>query len=288
MFRVATLVGALMLMASLDFPRVYPLRPLPVTPLDGSLPSVSAPPDLFLTVTQGSKGKSDNAQTQSRFAIIRYVDGEYAHVVQPLPADKDGFRYTVGEPINSKQLHTLLMHGSAANPGDQVQITNIEFREKQIVISINGGTKKHFDLRQHLQISAPVPVTTVTPANAPANTYRIGAQLVLDFGKRVPNLTPDELKHDLSPFLDFGGEHSAAVNWVDTLPPEFRQAIKNRTAIVGMNHDMVLAALGRPDQKIREYDDNGHETEDWVYGHPPEKTTLVTFLGEKVIRVKSY
>ncbi|MFZ0638948.1 MAG: hypothetical protein WA020_08685 [Candidatus Acidiferrales bacterium] len=219
-------------------------------------------------------------------AIIRYVDGEYAHVVQALPADKSGFRYTVGQSIDPKQLRTALMRGSAANPGDQVQITNIEFREKEIVVSINGGTKKHFDLRQHLQITG-VPVTTITPVGAPPPA-RIGAELVLAFGKRVPDLSPDELKHALSPFLDFGGERSAAVNWVDTLPPEFQQAIKNRTAIVGMNHDMVLAALGRPDQKVREYDDDGHQTEDWIYGSPPEKTVLVTFLGDKVIRVKSY
>jgi hypothetical protein len=286
MSRLTSLAGALLLMACLDFPRVYPLRPQPVAPLDAALPTLSSPPDLFLTVAQSSNAKSNKAQTESRLAIIRYVDGEYAHVVQALPADKSGFRYTVGQSIDPKQLRTALMRGSAANPGDQVQITNIEFREKEIVVSINGGTKKHFDLRQHLQITG-APVTTVTPVGAPPPA-RIGAELVLAFGKRVPDLSPDELKHALSPFLDFGGERSAAVNWVDTLPPEFQQAIKNRTAIVGMNHDMVLAALGRPDQKVREYDDDGHQTEDWIYGRPPEKTVLVTFLGDKVIRVKSY
>lgn len=288
MSRLTSLVGALLLMACLDFPRVYPLRPQPVAPLDATLPTISSPPDLFLAVVQSSNTKSNKAQTESRLAIIRYVDGEYAHVVQPLPADKNGFRYTAGQPIDPKQLRTALMRGSAANPGDQVQITNIGFREKEIVVSINGGTKKHFDLRQHLQVGVSgVPVTTVTPVGA-APPSRIGAELVLAFGKRVPDLSPDELKHDLSPFLDFGGEHSAAVNWIDTLPPEFQKAIKNRTAIVGMNHDMVLAALGRPDQKVREYDDDGHQTEDWIYGRPPEKTVLVTFLGDKVIRVKSY
>lgn len=286
MFRLTSLAAALLLMACLDFPRVYPLRSQPVTPLDATLLANSSPPDLFLTVVQSSNGKSNKAQTESRLAIIRYVDGEYAHVVQPLPADKSGFRYTVGQSIDPKQLHTALMHGSAANPGDQVQITNIEFRDKEIVVSINGGTKRHFDLRQHLQITG-VPVSSITPVGAPPPS-RIGAELVLAFGKRVPDLSPDELKHDLSPFLDFAGQHSAAVNWIDTLPPEFQQAIKNRTAIVGMNHDMVLAALGRPDRKVREYDDDGHQTEDWIYGSPPAKTVLVTFLGDKVTRVQAY
>lgn len=289
MFRLTSLVGALVLMASMDFPRAYPLRPQVVSPLDAAFESTSTPPDIFLTVDQSSNSKGSKAQTQSRLAIIRYVDGEYAHVVQPLPAQRDGFRYAVGQPIDAKQLRSALIRGSAANPGDQVQITNIEFREKDIVISINGGTKGHFDLRQHLHVSmSGVPTTSVTPANTTAVQTKIGAELVLEYGKHVPDLTPDELKHDLSPFLNFGGEHSAAVNWVDTLPPQFQQAIKNRTAVVGMNHDMVLAALGRPDRKVREYDDNGHETEDWIYGHPPEKTVLVTFLGDKVIRVQSY
>jgi hypothetical protein len=289
MFRLTTVVSALMLMTCLNFSSVYPLRPQAASPLDAAFSGISTLPGIFLTVVQTSNTKADKSQMQSRLAIIRYVDGEYAHVVQPLPADKDGFRYNVGQAIDPKQLRTALMHGSAANPGDQVQITNIEFREKEIIVSINGGTKKHFDLRQHLQISMTgVPSTTVTPANDPAVQVRIGAELILAFGKRVPDLSPDELKHDLSPFLNFGGEHSSAVNWIDTLPPEIQKAIKNRTAVVGMNHDMVLAAMGRPDQKFREYDDNGHETEDWIYGHPPEKTVLVTFLGDKVIRVKSY
>ena len=287
MFRITTLAGALLFMAFLDFPRLYPPQPPPVAPAEAAFAGLSSPPDLFVVVGQNSNGKPDKAQTEARLAIIRYVDGEYAHVVKPLPSQKDGFRYTVGQAIDTKQLRLALMRGSAANPGDQVQITDIQFRQREIVVSINGGTKGHFDLRQHLHVSMTgVPVTTVTPVGG-AGPALIGAELILAFDQRVPDLTPDELKHDLSPFLDFGGEHSAAVNWIDTLPPAFQQAIKNHTAVAGMNHDMVLASLGRPDQKFREPDDNGHETEDWVYGHPPEKTVLVTFLGDKVIRVKS-
>lgn len=239
---------------------------------------------------ENSSKKSKDANQEARFAIIRYVDGEYAKVVQPLPSEKHGFRYKVGQQIDVNKLHSALAYGSAANPGDQVQITDIEFHAKEIVVSINGGTKEHFDWRKHIHIGmggAPVTATSTTPANQSAT--RIGAELVLDFEQGVPKqLTPDQLKQDLSPFLDFSNQRSAAVNWIDTLPPQFQQGIKNHSAVVGMNHEMVLAALGRPDQKIRETDDDGHETEDWIYGHPPEKTTLVTFLGDKVIRIKSY
>jgi hypothetical protein len=101
-------------------------------------------------------------------------------------------------------------------------------------------------------------------------------------------MSPDDVKHDLSGLLDFSKQHSATVNWVETLPPQFQQAIKDHTAIVGMDRDMVIAALGRPDHKVRERDPNGDETEDWIYGTPPAKTVFVTFSGDKVIRVKEF
>lgn len=287
MFRLTSLAAALALLACMDFPRISLLPQQSAAQLDAAFSSVSSPPDIFVTAGQSSKAKSGTPQAKAQLAIIRYVDQEYARVVQPLPSQKQGFRYSVGKPIDPGKLRSALARGSAANPGDQVQITNIVFREKEVIVSVNGGTKKHFNWRQHVQVSmSGVPMATSSPTTSAS--AQLGADLVLDFGGRVPNLTPDQLKNDLSPFLIFGSAHSSAVNWVDTLPPEFQKAIKDHTAIVGMNHDMVLAAMGRPDQKVREYDDNGRETEDWIYGHPPEKTMLVTFLGDKVIRVKSY
>lgn len=287
MLRLTVLIAAVMLISYLDVARTNLIRPPADFPATAFSSPSASPPELFVKVGQSSKAKDDTPQAKSQFAIIRYVDQELARVVQPIPSEKRGFRYIVGKPIDPDKLRMALMRGSAANPGDQVQITNIEFREKEIIVSINGGTKKHFNWRQHVQVQmSGVPMTTGTPnQTAPA---QIGAELVLDFGGPVPNLTPDQLKHDLSPFLSFASEHSSAVNWVETLPPQFQQAIKTHTAVTGMNRDMVLASMGRPDQKVREYDDEGRETEDWIYGHPPEKTVLVTFLGDKVIRVKSY
>lgn len=236
-----------------------------------------------------STEEKDNPQLQAQLAIIRYVDGEYARVVQPLPSRKKGFRYKIGQKIDPSKLRSALAYGSAANPGDQVQITNIEFHGKEIVVSINGGTKGHFDWRKHVQLSMGGigPAVGTTPVNQ--GPRQVGAELILEFPASTSQLTPDQLKQALSPFLDFAGQHSAAVNWIDTLPPDIQQAIKAHKAIIGMNRDMVLAALGRPDKKVRSFnDESGQETEDWIYGLPPEKSTLVTFSGGKVIRVKSY
>ncbi|MGH9732210.1 MAG: hypothetical protein ACRD4A_10945, partial [Candidatus Acidiferrales bacterium] len=243
MFRLTSLASVMLLLACFDLPHVYPLRPEPVQPLQTTLPMTASPPDLFLAIVQATTGKKQPLEQESKIALIRYVDGEFARVVQSIPSLKQGFRYKVGQAIDAKNLRQALMRGAAANPGDQVQISSIEFRSNSIVIAINGGTKRHWNWRQHVQIGVgpASPTTSMPTSGGPAQT---GAVLILDFGHTVPDVSPDELKHDLSPFLDFAGERSSAVNWVDTLPPQFQQAIKDHRAIVGMNHDMVLAAMG--------------------------------------------
>ena len=64
--------------------------------------------------------------------------------------------------------------------------------------------------------------------------------------------------------------------------------LPEKRAEVGMDHDMVTAAMGRPERKVRERDADGNDTEEWIYGTPPEKTTFVTFVGDKVVRVTEY
>jgi hypothetical protein len=39
---------------------------------------------------------------------------------------------------------------------------------------------------------------------------------------------------------------------------------------------------------VREKSPEGNETEDWIYGSPPARTTFVTFAGDTVIRVKEF
>jgi hypothetical protein len=55
-----------------------------------------------------------------------------------------------------------------------------------------------------------------------------------------------------------------------------------------MDQEMVLAAMGRPEHKVREKSPEGKETEDWIYGNPPAHTTFVTFAGDTVIRVEEF
>jgi len=287
-----TLVLAAALFLGADLSGVTQLRPgSPGLSGDSAAePAISGSiSPVAITDTQDSSkpSKSIPLQGSSRILLIRYVDGEFAKVVQPLPGGKHGYKVVVGKPINKQSLSDAVrLYGLVASPGDVVQITGMEFRTHEILIQINGGGKKHFHLRDHLQVGIGDLSSTPPPAYEPPQPA--GATIVLDYLRPVPDMSADDLKHDLGVFLDFSKQHSAAVNWIDTIPPKFKDAIQDHRAIVGMDSEMVMAAMGRPDQKVRERDATGTETEDWIYGAPPTKTVFVTFVGDNVIRVKEY
>ena len=227
---------------------------------------------------------------QDKLDIVRYVDGEFAKVVRPLPSTKEGFLIQPGKKIDPQVLNTALMENlPAANPGDTVQITAVKFQSKRILIDINGGSDPHESWRNRIHLSIGLPIPTVQQSqNQPPGVQRVGSTLILDFGHSVPNVSPEEIKQYLSPFLNFSGEPSAAKDWIDTISPQFRQAIAQHQAIVGMNRQMVLAALGEAGRKVRDFQPDGSQTEDWIYGNPPGTTIFVTFSGNKVVRVRQF
>lgn len=240
-----------------------------------------------------SSASSQNSKIteEDKLHIVRLVDGESAAVVKSIPAGKDGFRLEVGKAVDDQALKQELAHsGAAANPGDVVQVTRIDFQDKRIIVELNGGSHGHFRLRDHLQIgmAGPFPTATTTSTEPGAPEQVRGATLILDYGRPLPDVQPKEVETALAAFLDFSKEHSVASNWVENLPPEYKQAIADKKAIVGMNHDMVLAAMGRPGKKVRERDPDGTETEDWIYGEPPARTVFVTFVGDKVVKVEQF
>jgi hypothetical protein len=237
---------------------------------------------------QSAKGPPGSLQPMSRLSLVRYVDGELVQVVRSIPAGKKGFHLKAGVPVDEKALRMAVASaGSAINPGDHAQITNLEFKDKEIILDINGGGKGRTKLRDriHLEVGG-VPTMTTTP-DTPVNT-QAGATLFLDFDKPLPDMTADDLEKYLDGVLDFSKRHSAAVQWVESLPPEIQQAIQDKQPVVGMDHDMVLAAMGKPDRKVREKGPDGSEIEDWIYGKPPAKTIFVSFEGDKVTQVQQF
>jgi len=262
--------------------------------LVGGSASLATP--LFAAPTSGpgndqtAPTKSGNLQEDSRLALIRYVDGEFVKVVAPLPAGKSGFHIKAGAPLDVRALQTVLQgHDAAANPGDKVQITKLQFKERQIAVQINGGGNKGNSWRDHLQVGVMgIPQVGVTDPDAVAAEFTPGATIYLDFDRPLPDMSPDELKKYLSVMLDFGNQHSAAVQWVETLRPAVQKAIADKRALPGMSRDEVIAALGKPDHKVRETQPDGTEVEDWIYGNPPGKTVFVSFDGDTVLRVEEF
>ncbi|HXR33958.1 MAG TPA: hypothetical protein VN830_09640 [Verrucomicrobiae bacterium] len=297
---------AVLLFADADVPKVMSLRSDPDAASAKFPPGESIP--LWPLAMNGagqdqpqsapaSGKKSTTLQETSKLALIRYVSGEFARARKPVPGGKEGFILYTDKPINEENLdHAVATHGAAVNTGDNAQITNLEFREHTIVVDINGGGRPRKHWRDHIQIGmggspAPVGQTTSTgqePPGPPGIQPGMGGTIFVQFPKAVPDLTPDQLKQILGPFLDFSKVRSAAVHWIDTLPPEMKKAITERHALLGMDREEVVAAIGKPDRKVRERDANGNDTEDWIYGHPPDKTVFVRFTGERVTAIKQY
>jgi len=238
--------------------------------------------------------KKPTLQETTKLDLIRYVSGEFAKAAKSLPAGKEGFLQYVDKPLNQDLLtRAVATHGAAVHAGDQVQITKLEFRDHTIVVDVNGGGKgkKHF--LDHLQISAGGVPTMRSASEAqekgpPGIQPGAGSTLFLEFNKTIPDLSPQELKQLLSPFLDFAKQRSASVQWADTLPPDIKKAIQERIAKVGMDREMVVAAIGKPGHKVRERDTEGNEIEDWIYGTPPDRTMFIRFTGDKVTSIKQF
>jgi hypothetical protein len=269
------------------FPAGADISVLPALSLTADEPPAQSP--------QPSQQKKATLQDQSKLDLIRYVSGEFAKATKPLPAGKEGFLFYVGKPISAELLNSAVAtHGAAVNSGDNVQITKLEFREHTIVVDVNGGGRGKKNWKDHVQIGmGGVPTMSTgqsqTSENGPPGVQPgMGSTLFLEFTKAVPDLTPEDLKQILSPFLDFTRQRSASVHWTDTLPPEVKKAIQDRRPAVGMDREEVVAAIGKPEHKVRERDSEGNEIEDWIYGQPPSKTVFVRFQGDRVTSVRQF
>jgi hypothetical protein len=302
MFYRCSISLMLVMFAYADLPHLVPHRLVEPASPDSFPPSESIRvlPMIVTSEPQAQGGgaaapKSGPLQETSKLDLIRFVSGEYAKARKPLPGGKEGFILYVDKPVDETMLERAVVnHGAAVNTGDSVQVTKLDFRDRTILVDVNGGGRPKKRWRDHISIGMggyPVGQTTTSTTQdqgPPGVQPGAGGTLILQFPKNVPDMTPEQLKLLLSPFLDFSKERSASVHWIDTLPPEKKKAITERHAILGMDKDEVVAAMGKPDRKIRERDNNGYETEDWIYGHPPDKTIFVKFTGERVTSIKQY
>jgi hypothetical protein len=222
----------------------------------------------------------------SRMKIIRTLGSEFVALKVPLPINKNGLTIdSKGEFDWKKNEESSLTAGQFIAPGITVQVTNVIFAGSKLLFEINGGGKKKKKrFLERIQVGAgggTAPLATPTAQAPPQGSY-----VSIQFDKTIPDLTPEEVKEILSSVLDFS-KKSATKSFIESIPEEFQEAVKNKQAVVGMDRDLVLASLGRPLRKVREQ--KGEDwLEDWIYGERPHKVIFVTFLKGKVISVKEY
>ncbi len=222
---------------------------------------------------------------ESRVWILRGLQSEFCTLRKALPRGEKGLPLDAQGKIDEKEVVRLITNnGVALRPGELVQITKINFRRNEILFEINGGGKKKRRWFQNIEVGMGGPTRPVNTGQAVE--LPTGSSIALEFGGPVPDLTVDDLKRLLTPVLDFS-RRSASVLYTETLPKEIQEAIKNHQVLVGMDHEMVLAARGRPERKVRERHGR-KEIEEWIYGVPPAKITFVTFEGDKVVEVKEF
>ncbi len=220
---------------------------------------------------------------EDRIEIIRGLTAEFATAKVMLPRSKKALPFeSTGTWDKATWADAGKELGPAARVGDLIQITKVSIEDSKILLEINGGLKGKKKWYERIEVGmggSTAPISTNQNTTAPGGTY-----IALVFNKEVPLVKSGEIKKMLAPILDFE-KRSATEQYVETLPEPVKKAITEKRAIVGMDRDQVIMAMGRPVRKSRETK-NGDDYEDWIYGQPPGRITFVTFQGSKVVKVK--
>lgn len=223
---------------------------------------------------------------EDRVEILRGMMAEYATAKVTLPRSRKPLKFeSKGSYDKAEWADAGKEFGPAARVGDLVQITKVDIDSDKIVFEINGGLKTKKKWYERIEVGGGMGGSGNTqPIGRGNGQLAAGTSLALMFDKQVPVIKAAEIKKMLAPILDFE-KRSATEQYVETLPEPVKEAIAQKKAIVGMDRDQVLLAMGRPVRKSRESKD-GLDYEDWVFGQPPGRITFVTFQGGKVVKVK--
>ncbi len=222
---------------------------------------------------------------ETREEIVHAFNEELVYIRTNFPMGRTGLKLRNGTVTpNGQELQRLMaLWGPAAKPGDRARISNVIIKEDHIVFEINGGPVKKQKWYQRIEIEGPNAGGPIVPSDSSANAR--GSFVILYFDKYVPEMTGPELKELLRPVFDFDSK-SAVDAYLESVSPQIKEAIKSHHVLVGMNHEMVIYAKGRPPRKVREHADEV-EYEEWIYGTPPEDVDFVRFVGDEVIRVET-
>jgi len=219
---------------------------------------------------------------RGRRELMRDLGSEqgFAHRVLPLGATLTLQANGNLTPRDDQYKEIVYKKGSSASPGDRIMVTALEFKGDRMVIDLNGGPYPPHRFMRHIQIG----IGNVPMQQANLDQGATGCRILLVFEGGIPEVSAPEVKALLQPVIDFGAK-TGEVAYAETLPAPLKSAIKSHEVLVGMNHRMVLAALGQPESKMREGVGSDHY-EEWIYGHQPQTMQFVRFVGDRVSMVK--
>jgi hypothetical protein len=225
----------------------------------------------------------------ARYDILRTVLADQAAARVGLPFGNDGVELSESGNINEDKLDKdLRKNGQSIESGKVVTVTEIAFADNKIEVELDGGGKNKKSVLDRIQVGVGMGGTTTAPVGRDDKIAKAkGSKIVLRFEKKVPpDLTPDQLRQLLNPILDFN-KRSFMKTGIESLPPEFQEAVKAKEAKIGMDRSTVLMALGRPDKKFRETK-NGIFNEQWLYYQRGLRALFVTFEDNLVVEIKQY
>ena len=221
---------------------------------------------------------------KTRIELIRALQSEQGFAMRPFPRGHKGLTLAANgklSPAGEAYLNAVTSSGTSAKPGDRVVFTDVQIEHGKIVFLINGGPDFKHRLLRHIQVGGGNVTAPVIQDTEPDPQ---GARLTLDFGGRIPEVTPKQVKALLAPLISFDVKTPIQA-FTDTLPAVLRDAILSHEVWVGMSIDMVLFAKGQPRTKTREMDGQ-MPFEEWIYGLPPAEVEFVRINGNRVIRVE--
>jgi len=237
--------------------------------------------------TSPAPASSDKMTPQTRIQVIRSLQAERVFARVLFPQGEKGLKLKDGKisPNETAIAQQIAEFGAAVKPGDRCVITDIKIKDKEIVLEINGGTKKRQKWYQHIEISGAGASTPIPGGPSPQSLDAHGSSVTLEFDKYVPEISGDQVRAMLNPVFDFKALTGTEA-FQKTLPPKLQAAIRDHEVLVGMDKDMVMYSKGRPQQRIRDKDSQGQEYEEWIYGKPPEQVEFVRFKGNEVARLE--
>jgi hypothetical protein len=245
-----------------------------------------APKEANLTTVQPTAVQLSTTRLteRTRQQLIRTFQADEAFAVRPLPLGTKGVVLHANGPLNpsgTAYAEELQKYGISVKPGDRVVITKFEVKPDRIVFEFNDGPEKHHHILQHIEVGG---MGGMAPMAQDDGHVPIGSRMTLLFTKFVPEMSASEVRKLIIPMIDFSLKTPVEA-FADTLPPKLKGAVLNHEVLVGMNREMVLKAVGQPDQKVREMDGQ-MPFEEWIYGQPPHEVQFVRFNGNRVIRLE--